>query len=59
MTNSILFLCRSTPQPDKFYGGQEDLSAAVGYEENGITTIAFRKPLKSIFEQFLVEYIFY
>ena len=39
---------RSTPQPDEFYGGKDDLTAAVGYEEDGVTTIAFRKKLTGI-----------
>ena len=33
---------RSTPKRDEFYGGKDDLTAAVGWEENGITTIMFR-----------------
>ena len=33
---------RSTPKRDEFYGGKDDLTAAVGWEENGITTIIFR-----------------
>jgi len=37
---------RSTPQPDEFFGGQDDLTAAVGYEEDGETTIAFRKKIR-------------
>jgi len=38
---------RSTPRRDEFYGGKDDLTAAVGWEENGITTIMFRKPISS------------
>ena len=36
-----LFLpaCRSTPRRDGFYGGQDNLLGAAGWEENGITTI--------------------
>ncbi|XP_076346405.1 uncharacterized protein LOC143244864 isoform X2 [Tachypleus tridentatus] len=37
---------RSTPRTDSYYGGTDDLTAAVGYEENGLTTIVFRKKLK-------------
>ena len=33
---------RSTPRRDEFYGGQENLSAAIGWEEDGTTTIMFR-----------------
>ena len=33
---------RSTPRRDEFYGGNDDLTAAVGWEENGVTTIMFR-----------------
>jgi hypothetical protein len=32
--------------PDSFYGGKEDLTAALGYEEDGTTTIIFRKKLE-------------
>jgi len=38
---------RSTPRRDEFYGGKDDLTAAVGWEENGVTTIMFRKPINS------------
>ena len=34
---------RSTPQPDSFYGGASDLTAAFGWYENGATHIMFRK----------------
>ena len=27
------------------YGGKDDLTAAVGYEEGGVTTVAFRRKL--------------
>ena len=33
--------------PDSFYEGKDDLTAAMGFEENGITTIAFRRSLQS------------
>jgi len=36
---------RSTPRRDVVYGGQDDLIAAAGWEEDGITTIMFRKPV--------------
>ena len=36
---------RSTPMPDDFFGGKDDLTAALGYEENGVTTILFRKKI--------------
>jgi len=36
---------RSTPRRDAFYGGNDDLTAAVGWEEDGVTTIIFRKPV--------------
>lgn len=36
---------RSTPRPDEFYGGRDDLSAAFAYEEDGHTVVLFRKPL--------------
>ena len=36
---------RSTPREDEFYGGQDDLTAAIAYEEDGITTVAFRRQL--------------
>ncbi len=37
---------RATPRQDSFYGGEDSLTAAVGWEENGVTTLMFRKPLK-------------
>ena len=33
---------RSTPRPDEFWGGQDDLTAAVGWERDGETTVLFR-----------------
>lgn len=36
---------RSTPQPDGFWGGKDSLTAAMGFEKDGVTTIVFRKPL--------------
>ena len=38
---------RSTPRLDSFYRGTQSLTAAVGKEENGITTIIFRKRLNA------------
>lgn len=38
---------RSTPRRDAFYGGQDDITAAIGKEEDGITYIKWRKPLVS------------
>lgn len=43
------FFRRSTPRVDSFWGGRNDLTSAVGSEVDGITTIAFRKKLKSNF----------
>ena len=34
---------RSTPRLDSFYGGEDDLTGAVAWEENGKTTVIFRK----------------
>lgn len=36
---------RSTPRLDTFWGGKNDLTAAMGFEKDGITTILFRKKL--------------
>ncbi|XP_046483406.1 uncharacterized protein nahoda isoform X3 [Neodiprion pinetum] len=36
---------RSTPRPDAFWGGQDGLTAAMGFEKDGVTTIVFRKKL--------------
>ena len=36
---------RSTPRRDDIYGGKDDLSAAAGWEEDGVTTIMFRRPV--------------
>ncbi|XP_049881200.1 uncharacterized protein LOC126377502 isoform X3 [Pectinophora gossypiella] len=38
---------RSTPRVDTFWGGHDDVTAATGFEENGVTTIMFRKKLKA------------
>ena len=37
---------RSTPQPDSFYGGADDLSGAEGWVSDGNTHIMFRKKAK-------------
>ena len=38
---------RSSPRSDAFYGGgKNSLTAAIGQEENGVTTILFRRKLK-------------
>merc|ERR1719245_2441585 len=36
---------RSTPRRDEFYGGKDDLTAAIGWERDGVTTLMFRKPV--------------
>jgi hypothetical protein len=41
-------MCRSTPRFDTFWGGKNDLTAAMGFEKDGITTILFRKKLKGM-----------
>lgn len=38
---------RSTPRLDTFWGGKNDLTATGGFEENGVTTIIFRRKLES------------
>ncbi|XP_028170517.1 uncharacterized protein LOC114360136, partial [Ostrinia furnacalis] len=37
----------STPRVDTFWGGHDDVTAAAGFEENGVTTIMFRKKIKA------------
>lgn len=44
-----MYGCRSTPRVDSFWGGKSDLTAAIGFEKDGMTTIAFRKKMKSNF----------
>ena len=39
---------RSTPMRDEFYNGVQSLTAAVGEEENGYTTILFRRKLQGM-----------
>ena len=34
--------------PDAFFGGDDDLTAAMGYEEDGETIIAFRRKLRGV-----------
>lgn len=38
---------RSTPRVDTFWGGHDDITASSGFEENGVTTIMFRKKIKA------------
>lgn len=38
---------RSTPRVDEFWGGKSHLTAAAGFEENGVTTIIFRRKLQA------------
>ncbi|XP_073961160.1 uncharacterized protein isoform X2 [Choristoneura fumiferana] len=38
---------RSTPRVDTFWGGHDDITAASGFEENGVTTIMFRRKLQA------------
>ena len=44
MPSFYLLSSRSTPRRDAVYGGQDDLTAAIGWEEDGVTTVIFRKP---------------
>jgi hypothetical protein len=37
---------RSTPKMDTFWGGKNDLTAAMGFEKDNVTTILFRRKLK-------------
>lgn len=34
------------PQPDEFFGGHNSLTSATAYQQDDITTVIFRKPLK-------------
>uniref|UniRef100_A0A915PXC5 DOMON domain-containing protein n=1 Tax=Setaria digitata TaxID=48799 RepID=A0A915PXC5_9BILA len=36
-----------TPKPDEFFGGQDSLTSAAAYQQDGITTVIFRKPLQA------------
>ena len=45
MKSRIFLFSRSTPRRDSFYGGNDDLTAAIGWEEDGVTTVMFRKPV--------------
>ena len=38
---------RSTPITDEFYEGSDELAGAAGLQVDGVTTIAFRKKIKS------------
>lgn len=38
---------RSTPRMDNFWGGKNDLTAAMGFEKDGVTTILFRRKLEA------------
>ena len=37
---------RSTPRPDSFYQGSDDVTGAAGSQIDGVTTIAFRKKIE-------------
>ena len=41
----------SVPMPDAYFGGTDDITSAYGTQENGFTTIAFRKRLQGISKQ--------
>lgn len=36
---------RSTPRKDEYWGGRDSLTAAFGYERDGVTTMLFRRRL--------------
>lgn len=36
---------RSTPRKDEYWGGRDTLTAAMGFERDGVTTILFRRKL--------------
>ena len=38
---------RSTPRQDSFWGGRDSLTAAMGFERDGVTTILFRRKLEA------------
>lgn len=42
-----IFSGRSTPRTDTFWGGKSDLTATGGFEQDGVTTIVFRRKLES------------
>ncbi|KAL3995632.1 DOMON domain family protein [Acanthocheilonema viteae] len=35
------------PQPDELFGGKDSLTSATAYQQDNITTVIFRKPLKA------------
>jgi hypothetical protein len=38
---------RHTPQLDDKWGGKDDITAATGWESNGVTTLIFRRQLRA------------
>lgn len=40
---------RSTPKSDTYFGAENSLTAAIGKEEEGVTTILFRRKLTGEF----------
>lgn len=44
----IIYHSSSTPRLDSYWGGKNDLTAAMGFEKDGVTTILFRKKLKGL-----------
>ena len=42
---------------DIFYNGQDDLTGALGYEKDGVTTVVFRRSLKSRRRSILQHFI--
>ena len=47
VTYTLIFIFRSTPRRDTFWGGTNDVTGALGFERDGETTIIFRKKIKS------------
>ena len=45
--NDYYTISRATPMLDEVYGGVQSLTAANGFERDGITTIMFRRKLNS------------
>ncbi len=36
---------RSTPMPDEIYKGRDHITAAYGFQKDGMTVVMFRKPI--------------
>jgi len=52
-------LSRATPQLDEYYGGRKSLTSATAFEQDGMTTVVFRKKLSSRYSSTIYLMIYF